>query len=92
MAKGIRLNGTGQDNDTASAPGYAGFMLAQALLAMLVRHETMTREVAGALLLETASSVASTGPIEKAAQRLLMDLAETYSSRSRRGKTMSQHL
>ena len=89
MAKGTRMNGTGQDSDTATAPGYAGFMLAQALLAMLVRREAMTRQGAGILLVETASSVNSSGPIEKAAQRLLLDLAGTYSEKKSRPKPMA---
>lgn len=89
MTKGAKSNGTRHDTETASAPGYAGFMLAQALLAMLVRREAMTRQGAGILLVETASSVNSSGPIEKAAQRLLLDLAGTYSEKKSRPKPMT---
>src|SRR5437660_1778795 len=67
---------------TEGAPGYAGFMLAQALLAMLVSRDAMTRQTAGVLLRETAETIrVGGGPTGKAAQRLLMDLAGTYSDK-----------
>ena len=87
MAKSPKLNGARTDGHTVNAPGYAGFMLAQALLAMLVRREAMTRQGAGVLVLETASSIGSNGPIAQTAQRLLLDLAASYSGKSRRRKT-----
>lgn len=89
MAKGPKLNGARTDGDTINAPGYAGFMLAQALLAILVRAEAMSHHGAGVLVRETASSIGSSGPVEKAAQRLLLDLAATYSGKSRRPKTQA---